>query len=509
MEQDEIIIIDGPLLARAFRRQLRGWLWKGSLLFLALLGAALLLVPRSYTASVSVAMQQPTAPGGLAGLLGGGGSGNKHYMGVLKSRELASQVEKHVKLSQVYGAKMLPTEAAAAGLLAKGVKPEDNPDGLLYISVTLPGSPAISLTHAPPKARVEDAAARAANAYAAALKNYFINSDNDQGVALLRGADAQVRQAKADYYQALGRLRDFGQAMARANPRSTGAVPRSGTSTSAASGVTPGADSDATAASSGLEALYAQYNQVETDLHAAQAVRLTRENKTAEQLRNLSRLPTDDPQLNDARSRVERDRVSLETASRLYGPENPAVIRAQAQLDSDQRQLDQQVQGVRDRLTTVDSSSEQQISGLYAKQAILLDKIGKAERRLGVSRSLSFEQNRLQAELGFQADILRETLTQAQSIKINNASAQSRMSVIDSALPPGAGEPGTTRLALYCLVPVLLAFLLAVVRDYLGGLRAPRGGDKADGALPPATANGSGARPLSETTDVPPLAKKR
>ncbi len=505
LEQDEIII-DGPALARAFRRQAGGWLWKGPLLFAVLLTAALLLVPRSYTASVSVAMQQPAASGGLAGLLGGGGGGgNKHYIGVLKSREMATQVEHQVKLTRIYGAKTLPSEAAAAGLLAKGVKPEDNPDGLLYISVTLPGSPRLSLTHAPRPAQVEDAAAQAANAYAAALKYYFINSDSDQGTALLHGADAQVRQATADYNQSLKRLRDFSREVARANPRSAGGG-RSGTS--AAEGATPGADTDAASASAALNTLNSQYDVVQTDLRAAQAARLAREKGITAQLRDLSRLPTDDPQLSDIRTRVTNDRIAYTTAANLYGPENTAVITAQTRLDADQKQLDLQTQGVKERLTTPDLNNDQLINSLYARQATLFDKIAKAERRLGVSRDLSFELDRLQAERGFQADILRETLTQAQSIKINNASAQSRMSIIDSALPPTTGEPGMTRLGLFCLLPVVLAFLLAVAVDYA---RAPRAGDRATGpgASLPKPANGSGARPPAEVGDAPPLVKKR
>lgn len=516
MEQDEIII-DGSLLARAFRQQLRGWLWKGPLVFGALLLFALMLVPRSYTASVSVAMQQPTPTGGLAGLLGGGGGGNKHYMGVLKSREMASQVEHRVHLQQVYGPKTLPTETAAAALLTKGVKPEDNPDGLLYIAVTLPGPPKLGLAHGPAPTQIEDAAAQAADAYALALKNYFVTSDNDQGVVLLRGADAQVRQARADYDRAQQQLRDFSRAVARANPRSAGAAPRSGASPGA--GASPSGDTDAATASSGLNTLYNQYDAVQTDLHAAQAARRTRESGITGQLQNLSQLPTDDPQLSDIRTRVSADQTAYDTARNLYGPENPAVIRAQTQLAADQRQLGLQTQGVQKRLTTPDINSDQQINALYAKQATLADKVASAERRLGVSRNLSFELGRLQAELGFQADIYRETLTQAKSIQMNNASAQSRMSIIDSALPPGGGEPTTTRLALLCLLPVLLAFALAVVQDYLRRARAVRVGDKtgadrtgADrtgGATSSTPANGSSAKPLGEAGDAAPFTKKQ
>jgi len=88
----------------------------------------------------------------------------------------------------------------------------------------------------------------------------------------------------------------------------------------------------------------------------------------------------------------------------------------------------------------------------------------------------------LQDDLGFQREILTTTLAAAQNIKLNNASAQSRMTVIDSALPPGGGEPTSTRLALVCLLPVLLVFILSVLIDYLRSARAARATDRAGGA---------------------------
>ena len=500
MEQDEIII-DGPALARTFRRQIRGWLWKGPLLFAVLLVGALLLVPRSYTASVSVAMQQPAPSGGLAGLLGGGGGGgNKHYIGVLKSQWMALQVESHVHLQQVYGSKTLPTPAAAAGLLARGVKPEDNPDGLLYISVTLPGPPRLSLTHAPPPARVEAAAAQAANAYAAALKYYFINSDNDQGFALLRGADAEVRRARANYDNALAQVLHFNRSLGHVDPRS---APSSTTSTT-----------DAATAASGLGPLYSQLNQVQADLKADQAVRLSNAQRIAGQLDNLPEVPTDDPLLAEARGKVTQDKAEYQQAANLYGAENPAVIRTKARLDVDQADLDRQVQGIRQNLTTANIRTDAQIESLSEHQAALIKQIASAQRHLGTSRQLSGESDSLKAELGFQSDIYRTTLTAAQNIKLNNASAQSRMSVIDIALPPTTGEPGMTRLALICLLPVLLAFLVAVVFDYLRAARAALGGDtapgdKTAGVALPKPANGSSVRPQTELEDAPPLVKKR
>ena len=493
MEQDEIII-DGPLLSRAVRRQIRLWLLLGPLVFGVLLLLALSLTSRTYTAAASVAMQQPAAPTGLQGLLGGGGSGSKHYIGILKSRAMALQVENRVHLQQIYGPKTLPTPQAAAALLMGSIKPDDDPDGLLYLNVTLPGPPRLSLHPGPRPEQIEQASAQAANAYALALKEYFVTTDTDQGNALLHGADAQVKQARTDYDDSLERVLDFNRSLGSTDPRN---APSATAAVAAPGGKGDKAD-DATAAS-GLGPLLASLFQVQADLDAAKAARRTSQERTQGQLDTLPSVPLDDPLLAESRNKVARDQAAYDEASRLYGPENPSVITARTRLGVDQEQLSRQTQGVRANLTTPDAQADAQIQSLYAKQKTLSDQIASAERHLGISRQLSGELGRLQTELSFRTEILRTALTTAQGIRMNNVSAQSRMSIVDYALPPGSGQPGASKLAILCLLPVVLAFCLAVLGDYFRSARAKA--REARAALPPPSvngANGSGTRPSVE-----------
>jgi len=479
--QDEIII-DGARLRRAFRRQSRIWLWLGPLAAAAgvlLLGA---LVPRTYTASTSVALQQ--ASGGssaLALLTGGGGGTSKRYLGVLKSRALAQNVERHVQLRRLYGTKTFRTEDDAVEFLTKNVKPDDSAtDGLLYIAVALPGPPKFSPHPTPSVTQVETAAAAAANDYAGALKEYYATSDNEQGAVLLRGADREVRQARANYENAVARALEFTRGLSQVDPRSTPLLPSatgsdaasSGSSSSGSSspsgsssgGSSPG--TDAATAAAGLGQLYTALNQVQADLRAAQAVRAVGQQGIGSQLRDLSAVPTDDPLLANARSRVTQDKLAYNTASRLYGPENPAVIQAQARLTVDQADLDRQVQGIKRSLTTPDIRSNEEITGLLARQAKLTQQIAQAERHLGVSRRLSGEAGRLQAEVGIQLDVLRTTLSEAAKIRLDNASSLSRMTVIDTAVPPKSGEPSLSKLAIICFLLAFLAFLASVFWEY-------------------------------------------
>ena len=456
------IIVDGARLRLAFRRQGRLWLVLGPLsagLLLLLLAAT---VPRTYTATTSVALQQSSGSGSaLALLTGGGGGGTKRYLGVLKSRALAAAVERHVQLRQLYGAKTFKTEDDAAEFLMKSVKPEDSAtDGLLYIGVALPGPP--KLGHGTPTAdQAAQTAAAAANAYARGLKSYYATSDTDQGAVLLRGADKEVREARANYKAAVDQSLDFTRGLSRVDPRSTPTLSANASYVGTGSGVT-----DSSTAASGLAGLYAALNQVQAELSATQAVRATGQALIGSQLRDLSRVPTDDPLLSDARSRVTQDQAEFNTASRLFGPENPRVVSAQARLGVDQATLDRQIQGVEQKLTTPDIRSAEQIKGLSARQAKLLQQIASAQRHLGVSRQLSGQAGRLQAEVGIQLAVLQTTLTEAAKVRLENASSLSRMTVIDAAVPPKSGEPGLTKLVAACLGLAVLAFLLAVVRDY-------------------------------------------
>lgn len=460
------ISVDGARLRRAFRRQARLWLFLGPLgagLLLLLLAA---LVPRTYTASTSVALQQPSGGGSALALLTGG-SGSKRYLGVLKSRALAEAVERHVQLRQLYGVQTFKTEEDAAEFLMKSVKPDDSAtDGLLYVAVSLPGPPKLALHASPTTAQAAATAADAANAYARGLKEYYATSDTDQGAALLRGADKEVRLARAHYDDALARSLDFTRGLSRVDPRSapplTAAVPADGGRTGSF-----GSSADASTAASGLAGLYVALNQVNAELSATQAVRATGQALIGSQLRDLSRVPTDDPLLADARNRVIQDQSTYNESSRLYGPENPSVIRAQTQLSVDQAVLDRQIQGVQKNLTTPDIRSAEQIKGLYARQTALLGQIASAQRHLGVSRRLSGEAARLQAEVGIQLAVLQTTLSEAAKIRLENASSLSRMTVIDTAIPPKNGEPGLTKLAAACLALAVLAFLVAVILEYL------------------------------------------
>ena len=181
------------------------------------------------------------------------------------------------------------------------------------------------------------------------------------------------------------------------------------------------------------------------------------------------------------------------------------MVTAQTQLGVDQAELDRQIQGIKRSLTTPDIRSSEQIKGLYARQAVLVRQIAQAERHLGISRKLSGESGRLQAEVGIQLDVLKTTLSEAAKIRLDNASSLNRMTVIDTAIPSKSGEPGLGKLAAICLVLAVLAFIAAVVIEYVRS--APKNRITANSLSN--GANGSGTVVAEESEDVVPQAARK
>ena len=115
---------------------------------------------------------------------------------MIRSRLLADRVEAQVKLQRLYH---FPKHEKAIEMLTKAVKAEDSAtEGLLTIAVNLPGPPALSPDSAQRK-RVQQATEDAANAYQAALSDYFAYSDNDRDSVILRGAQEYRLTARRDY----------------------------------------------------------------------------------------------------------------------------------------------------------------------------------------------------------------------------------------------------------------------------------------------------------------------
>lgn len=473
MQEDEITI-NGRLLLDIVRRRWPIWAFLGLFAIGLLVFLELLFVSQTYTSSVSVAMQQSAGASSPLAMLAGS-SDSKRYIGVLKSRRSADEVlhllaadPKHpVDLARLC---RCATRADAETLLMNTVKPEENADGLLYINVTLAGPPRLAPSSqiAARREQIKDAAAQTANAYATTLRDYYVNTDNDRDTALLRGANDQVREYRAEYDAAADNALEFSRGLRGALPiEGTSSVrsrDSSGDSPSVGTGVTSGVGGTSGAA---VGSLYDQLARVEQDIKAAQASQRASQQARERQLQGLEGLPSEDPFLTQARDQVNRDQADLIAATRLYGPENPRLLAAQSKLQVDQAALARQVAGAKQRLATPEVRTDADLKAMLARQGVLLEQVARARSQQKVSNRLSGEYDRLKAEVSLQLAVLQTAMMEAAKVRASTVSSQSRMTVIDPAIPAKFSQPRTLIMVAQALFLVLLGILVALVREYL------------------------------------------
>ncbi len=312
-------IIDVQRVGQIARRRWKVWALLGTGLFGAGMAGGLCLLPQTFTSVVSISVQRPGGSSSpLGGLIGLGG-GQKSYGGVVKSLRMAGEVESEVGLRQLY---RLPSPEEAARRLSKSVGLDDNAaEGLLYITVALPAPPRYAGHANVLRDGARQASARAANAYAEALRRYTVETDNDKEAVMLRMAENQIREARAGYDSAIDRLQMFvhehrGGNIATAQPAGDEKV--GGASTLAAAG--------------GLGGLYSERAQLEQEIQTREATRTARIAMLDSQLHSLATLPGEDPLLAGARAGERRADEELQALRIQFEAEHPQVIAAQEKL---------------------------------------------------------------------------------------------------------------------------------------------------------------------------------
>ena len=450
---DEQILIDPAVVRRVARRRGAAWLG-GAIAGTALLsGIALAFVPQSFTATTSVAVQTSSSgAGGALMALAGAETDTKRYIGVLKSRMAASQVEQVVHLRTFYH---LKTEDDAIDMLIKGMKPDDNAtDGLLYINVSLPG-PARLQPAGARRNQVKRLAAIAANQYAAALRSYYTYNDTDRDSVLLRGADEELQRARANYKASTAQLRGFVSGLRNVDPRAATL-----------------ADSDnATAGGGEIGKLYEALAQVETQISSVQAGYGTERQMVQGQLQSIANIPAEDPLLTSARQAVAQDKTEIRLLRAQYGDSYPSVVRAGARLAADEAELARQITGIRSSKTSRQVSVQAQLESLKARRLTLQQQVVLAEKHLNIGRRLGGNLLEIKTEWQLALGALKTATEEAEKVRVENAAAQSRVAVVDVAEPPKNGSPGILVIVALSLVLALLCVAVAFVRAYLGEAR--------------------------------------
>lgn len=459
LDEDDLIL-DGTLLRDIARRRARLWVVGGLAALILLVTLGFFFWPQSFTSTVSMAVQQPSAgSSGLAAVLAGSGAG-KRYLGVLTSRRAAEDVERQVHLQQLYG---LRSEFEAVQMLMKRVvAPRDSPgDGLLYVDVTLPGPAYMARGQADFREKVRTKTAEIANAYARALRAYYIENDNDRDSVLLRGAEAEQRRARSEFESAQKSMLAYFGRLNRVDPKAVPSVDGGG---------------NAQVASSELPSLYTELARTDTELRSAEAAETARGQATAELLKNPAEIPFEDELLNKSRAEVDRDERELANLRVQYGPDHWRVNEAKEKLRIAQDALNRQIAGVKGNRTTERIKSATEIEGLRAKRDKLQQQIAESEGRLREKRSLSTEYQVLRDELELRREALKTTESEAARLRLGTVSAQSRITVIDDAIPPPSGSPGPIRITAASLAIVLLFMVGGLFMEYVRRSRDERRG---------------------------------
>ena len=444
-------IVDGSLLMRVARRRLGTWILLGLAILIVSLVVAMFVLPQNYSATVSISMQKPDSAG--SPLLALTGTTSRKYTGVLRSRSFAEKVDRTVHFRQVLRLHDTPKDQDdAIDRVTKDLKVEDSAsDGLLYVTVNLPGPPPLLPDPGGKwKSDARTAVAVAANLYRTTLQDFLRNSDTDKELSLLRSADNQVRQAQIAYAASIDELGSF---ISHSKVR---AVP----TTSSGTG---GGTSDTASAGTQLSSLYLRKAELEARMKSNEATRSGVRNLLANPTANIAALPEEDPLLGAARRQVVDAAVNLETLQISFGSSMQSVRRARERLKLAEDRLHQEVETVLHGKT----SEEVKQAALQAEYGTIQKQIDLAEKNFQSNRNMTVEIEKYRNNVMLKLETLKVILTRYAELKLQTVSAQNRMAVIDDARPPRNGKPGILMLSGICLLIPLFVIAVWWLLEYL------------------------------------------
>ncbi len=421
------------LLRSIYRERRLVWIVFAIFVFTLSLLLGLFLFPQTYASMNSISLSQPSGGGSQLALLAGvGGSNKAKYIGPLKSRKFAEQVEKTAHLRELYN---LPSGEDAVEKLQREIRFDDNAtDGLLYITMSLDAPPRMAPNSEARRTKIRAATAVIANAYAAALKNYIVFNDTDKDLQLLRSADVQLRLARANYDASIEKWIGF--------------VRESKSATMPSASGTGGGQSPELAQ---IQALFVKRGTLEAQIRASDAA-LAATNKILNSSPSaLAQIPTEDLLLTEARKRYTEANRDLQDLLIQQADTSPAVRRARERLKMASVHLEEQAEAILHGNTSEHTKRQ----ALQVEYETVVEQITQTERILKVSKEAATNFEKLHAEVGLNLKILEATATRYAELKLQTVSAQSRMNVVDEARPPTRSRPG---ILMTTLVSLLVAF---------------------------------------------------
>ena len=422
------------LLRSIYKKRRLSWTVLAIIVFVLCLLIGLFVFPQSYSSMASVSLSQSSGGSSPLALLSGG-NGKAKYLGPLKSRRFAEQVEKKAHLKELY---QLPDEDEAIDKMQRSVRFDDNAtEGLLYITASLDGPAKMAANTTERRKRIENTVALICQGYAQALKDYIINNDTDKDSVLRRSADKQIKQARADYDTSVQNWIDF----VRASKSPTVGVSAS-----------PAAQSPELAA---LQALFLKRGQLEIQMRSTdEAIARTRNmvNKPDSQ---IGTMPTEDPLLTEARRRYTEAQRDVKDLLIQYSDNAPPVRRAKERLKIAETHLTQQAESIMNGKTSENIKRD----ALDAEYTTVVSQIAEAERTIQVTKRAATSFERLHAEVELALKVLEATATHRAELEMQTVSNDQRIATVDVARPPKRGKPGMVMTMFISALMAILAVL--------------------------------------------------
>ncbi len=447
---------DWSLLGSILRQRARLLIITTLALWVGLTLLCLLFVPRSFSATASVALQQSPSPGGALGAIAGlSGSSTKTYAGVIRSRRFALAAARATHIQALYN---LPKEDDAAALVQNGVTMEDKQDGLIYLTVNLPAPPKFALGKITDVRKIQEAAPAVAVAYVKLLAHYLDTTNTNRDAALIREAQKQVAKARTSYDRSIQDL----DRVVQGSPSSAAlsAPSMSSSQTSLNSGAANG--TGGAGAMNQLSALYAAKARLETEIAAGNALRQGTAALASGSTQSLTALPGEDPLLQDARRQVTQATTQLQSLRITLSDDNPDVVAARRRLQIAQAQLRSESKALEQGRTS-DSIRQQSLEAQYLT---VLRQIAAAERSNVTGRSTTLEIEKQSNEVMLRLEVLKATATQSAALAIQRGAGNNLMDIIDMPQTPKSGKPGAAILAILCFFIALFVVQLGLGLEY-------------------------------------------
>ena len=417
------------LIRSIYRKRRPVWIVLGIVVFIVSILIGLFVFPQSYTTTTSISLSQSDSGSPLTLLTGS--SGKPKYLGPLKSRFFADQVEKAAHLKDLYH---LRDEDEAVEKLQRAVRFDDNAtDGLLYITTTLDAPAKMAANSEARRKKVQNTTAIVCNAYAKALKSYIMNNDNDKDLVLLKSAETQMIQARADYNAAIEKWIDF---------------VKDTKSPSVGLSSTPGSQSPELAA---LQSLFVKRGTLEVEMKSTDAAISGTKGLIDTTTPKLSVLPTEDPLLAEARRRYAEALHDVKDLRIQYAETAPPVLRAKERLQLAADHLQEQAESIRNGKTSENVKRQ----ALNVEYDTVLSQIAQVEGSIQISKASATSFERFHAEVELSLKVLEATATHQAELKVTTVSGDHRTNVVDVARPPQKSRPGVT-------MTILISALLAI-----------------------------------------------